>query len=185
MDRVSWLRSRAKGRILDVGSNDGHVFPDWPNVTRLDLDAYPIPRMVRGEAEALPFADRSFDTVVLAEVLEHIPNPYPALREARRVSRARVLLSLPDEHRWAPEHRPLMPLSERLALDHLDLDTLVKHETRTSTMTTDERARPHLYHAWHYDAPLLYRVLAAVFGTFALFPLSYDGWYFLCAEARA
>jgi len=36
----------------------------------------------------LPFADRSFHTVVSTEILEHVPNPLQALCEMRRVLKA-------------------------------------------------------------------------------------------------
>lgn len=45
---------------------------------------------------ALPFADRSFDTVVLFEVLEHVPNIKGILDEAFRVARTNVLITVPN-----------------------------------------------------------------------------------------
>jgi SAM-dependent methyltransferase len=48
-------------------------------------------------ADALPFADETFDTVASTEVLEHVPDPPKALREMRRVLRpsGHLLLSTP------------------------------------------------------------------------------------------
>lgn len=42
---------------------------------------------VRGDALALPFASGAFDRVIASEVLEHIPNDVPAMRELARVLR--------------------------------------------------------------------------------------------------
>ena len=53
--------------------------------------------LVRGDACALPFGDRSFDLVVCLEVLEHLPEPMRALRELRRVAGTGCLLSVPHE----------------------------------------------------------------------------------------
>ncbi|MEM7706441.1 MAG: class I SAM-dependent methyltransferase [Pseudomonadota bacterium] len=50
---------------------------------------------------ALPFADASFDVVVAAHVLEHLPNPIDALNEIRRVLRpgGRVVACM-TRHSW-------------------------------------------------------------------------------------
>ncbi|MBU1349107.1 class I SAM-dependent methyltransferase [Patescibacteria group bacterium] len=48
-----------------------------------------------GDAERLPFADRSFDTVVSSHVLEHLPDFDAGFRELCRVARRRVVVALP------------------------------------------------------------------------------------------
>jgi ubiquinone/menaquinone biosynthesis C-methylase UbiE len=44
-------------------------------------------RFVRGDAEQLPFADNSFDVVVISEVIEHLLRPQKAVWEMARVLR--------------------------------------------------------------------------------------------------
>jgi len=46
--------------------------------------------------DTLPFPDKSFDSVVMFEVTEHLPNPGAVLTEARRVARKNVLLTVPN-----------------------------------------------------------------------------------------
>lgn len=53
------------------------------------------------DARNLPFPDRSFDTVTLWDVLEHLPEDSRALEEALRVARRNVLLSVPAEDSFA------------------------------------------------------------------------------------
>ncbi|MDP9497962.1 MAG: class I SAM-dependent methyltransferase [Actinomycetota bacterium] len=57
---------------------------------------------VRGDAYALPFADGSFDRVVAAEVLEHLPDDERAMRELSRVLRPGGTLAV-TVPRWGPE----------------------------------------------------------------------------------
>jgi ubiquinone/menaquinone biosynthesis C-methylase UbiE len=49
---------------------------------------HPEIRFEEGDAEALPFADASFDAVVSNFGIHHVPDPVRALSEARRISRS-------------------------------------------------------------------------------------------------
>ena len=94
-------------RALDVGARDGYLSLQLTRkakfVTAVDLTApqFDIPRvaLVAGDARSLPFADGSFDLVLCAEVLEHIPQPgmQQACRELIRVARKYVLVGVPFE----------------------------------------------------------------------------------------
>ena len=57
---------------------------------------------VRGDAYALPFDDDSFDAVIAAEVLEHLPDDERAMAELHRVLRpgGQIAVTVP---RWGPE----------------------------------------------------------------------------------
>ena len=57
---------------------------------------------VGGEALALPFADATFDVVIAAEVLEHLPDDGRAVGELARVLKphGRLAVTVP---RWGPE----------------------------------------------------------------------------------
>lgn len=46
--------------------------------------------------DTLPFPDKSFDSVVMFEVAEHLPDPGAILSEARRVARKNVILTVPN-----------------------------------------------------------------------------------------
>lgn len=124
--RVLWIRLNSVGSVLDVACGEGFVYSldfkiTFPSFTihvpkvdtiALDLKNYNIYRrpgkpdvpklenFIRGDAQTLPFKDKSFDTVTLSEVLEHPLNPIQVLREAKRVSRKRILVTVPDETSW-------------------------------------------------------------------------------------
>jgi SAM-dependent methyltransferase len=84
-----------RGVALDVGG-DPEAPHDrwWPGaVRRIRVDVSPrdLPDVV-ADARALPASDGSVDTVVMCEVLEHLPEPAGAIEEARRVLRPGGLL---------------------------------------------------------------------------------------------
>ena len=77
--------------VLDIGAGAGHGLGvlAWRGHAGRVVGADPAPGLAvtRGHAEALPFADHSFDAALLVRVLAHLPDPAPALAEAWRVLR--------------------------------------------------------------------------------------------------
>jgi SAM-dependent methyltransferase len=82
------------GRVLDLGCGTGHSFHLLaPRETvGVDLDPGSLAGQDRETVVAdmrdLPFKDGSFDSVVAAHSLEHVPNPEAVLEEVARVLRA-------------------------------------------------------------------------------------------------
>jgi SAM-dependent methyltransferase len=114
-------------RVLDLGCGAGrHAFEVYrrgAHVVAFDQDAEELrgvagmfaamaaegeapegatAQTVEGDALAMPFADGSFDMVIAAEILEHIPDDEAAMAEIFRVVRpgGTVAVSVP---RWLPE----------------------------------------------------------------------------------
>jgi ubiquinone/menaquinone biosynthesis C-methylase UbiE len=90
------LLAPLRGRVLEVGAGTGLNLPHYPKGLDLVLTE-PDPSMARklrrrapvvaAPAEALPFEDGSFDTVVSTMVLCTADDPVAAVREIRRVLR--------------------------------------------------------------------------------------------------
>ena len=111
-DSRAWVCSRASGDTLEVGIGTGLNLPFYPaNVRLTGIDfsqamlsgartrargrAQPV-ELEQADAEALPFPNASFDTVVSTFALCAIPDDRRALAEMQRVLRPGGLLLLAD-----------------------------------------------------------------------------------------
>ena len=99
-----------RGKVLDFGCGSGALVRA---MRARDLDAYgleidrppirdalkpdvaPYVRLYQG-AFPSPFLDGEFDTVISSEVLEHIPDYEAAIAEMARLTRHRLILTVPD-----------------------------------------------------------------------------------------
>lgn len=99
-------------RVLVIGDRGGRDYFSLKLLGKspvvLDITTQPvIPEFVMADANApLPFASKTFDAVVMAEVVEHLPEDYRALREVRDVIRDEgwLVLTVPYYHDAEPTH---------------------------------------------------------------------------------
>lgn len=88
-----------KGRTLDVGCGIGDMLKFRPNSVGVDINPFNVEFCRSLDLEAhlmqvdqLPFNEASFDSLLLDNVLEHISDPVPLLKEVKRVMRTDGLL---------------------------------------------------------------------------------------------
>jgi len=90
--------------ILDLGCGSfpkGDVNVDLflapiQSAEKLPIEPKKIKNFVLADAHYLPFRDDTFTIVYSSHVLEHLVNPYIALKEFKRVSRAVVYINVPS-----------------------------------------------------------------------------------------
>ena len=137
--RIAWLVEGAVGRVLEVGCSWGYVLAQVHSRNPgehvgLDKTAWNVELARRfcpelefevGDARDLKLRSKHFDTVLLAEVLEHLLWPdevKQAIQQAIRVARQRVLITFPDgemetdeatsmKHAWLADREKVAALS--------------------------------------------------------------------------
>ena len=137
-----WLGARVRGRVLEVAIGTGRSLPFYPadtRVTGVDLspemlaiarkragDEGRAVELMEGDAERLPVADASFDTVLCALSLCSIPRPAAAIAEMRRalVPGGRLLLLDHIASTWPPIR------AAQWLLERVTIRTAGEHFTR-------------------------------------------------------
>ncbi|HVM18234.1 MAG TPA: class I SAM-dependent methyltransferase [Gaiellaceae bacterium] len=132
---VRWVRQRAGRELLDYGCATGgyclalarHGF----HCRGVDVNEAYVERARAAGVEAelvapgapLPFPDASFDTVLLFEVLEHVPDHRGVLAEARRVARRNVLVTVPNNRAQPLLREASLSFDHMLDVDHVNFFT--------------------------------------------------------------
>lgn len=86
------------GRLLEIGSGLGHLvgqLEDGFQTYGMDLNHWAVKQsrpvinktsLETASAQELPFADASFNVVIIKHIVEHLPDPAKAIREIGRVT---------------------------------------------------------------------------------------------------
>lgn len=123
-----------------------------PRIGALDVS------LVQGDSLALPFADGSFDAVVLHLILAIVPDPALALRETARVlkpgGRVFVMDKFLRRGQRAPLRRLLSPLAARIATH---LDVVFEDVAAAVPALTVTRDEPLLARGWFRSIELVRR----------------------------
>ena len=73
--------------------------------------------------EEFPFKDKTFDTVVLFELIEHVVEPDKILKEARRVAKKNILISVPNCNGFEALKNYGLTYEHFLEMDHINFFT--------------------------------------------------------------
>jgi ubiquinone/menaquinone biosynthesis C-methylase UbiE len=103
---VRFARRHAAGSILDLGCGfgaySGALVKEGMRCVGCDINMEYLRKAalqglpVVNVDSRLPFRDRSFDSVMIFEVIEHVPDIRNILAEAFRVARKNVLITVPN-----------------------------------------------------------------------------------------
>jgi SAM-dependent methyltransferase len=132
---LSFVQEHAGRKILDFGCATGGYCLALAELgftcTGVDVNAAYVERARERGVDVhlteagglLPFAESAFDTVLLFEVLEHVENYEHVLREARRVARKNVLITVPNCARLEQLQAAGVVFDHTLDQDHVNFFT--------------------------------------------------------------
>ncbi len=199
MHRFEWIIRNAKGLILDVGSNDSSAwvcqnwYPQYPDsrvikdVVFFDCDMWvpkwlAEPKFVRGTAETLPFKNNTFNTLIFGDVLEHVKDPYVILKEAKRVSRDKIIITLPCEKEWnVPQAKPRNDgdlnsyCGKNDNIEDQEIKATLQHPSQMAKCkdALKEKDFKHLYHLQIFDDEKVIKLIESLEMEYNIFKLHY------------
>jgi SAM-dependent methyltransferase len=172
---VRFVRCHAAGSILDLGCGFGaysgalmkqgvqcvgcDINMDY--LRKASLQGLPVVNV----DTRLPFADRSFDSVILLEVIEHVPDIRNILSEAFRVARKNVLITVPNSENVELMQSNDVTYGHMLSSDHLhffDPASFRNLLEQYAGQVTVERSDP-IYPFWFVSRSLPYYALRLLF----------------------
>ncbi|KKL70648.1 hypothetical protein LCGC14_2102790, partial [marine sediment metagenome] len=138
--------------VLNIGCSDDPLhFGDGARHVDIDDWSKYFKFFTQADAHELPFADQSYDVVILGDIIEHALNPDVMLKEAARVC-SRLLVATVFEEWKLPsgtgqhiEEAQMIADEESQKLGYLDgHDYQLKNFPEM--VLADESKMPHLYH---------------------------------------
>lgn len=130
---IDFCRAHAGKKILDFGCASGNYCLELSRLgfecTGVDVNEEYV-RTASGRGvnallikDSLPFEDKSFDTALLFEVLEHVKDPLRILKEAKRAAGRNVLLTVPNNSEFEMLKKLNLTYEHMLEDDHINFFT--------------------------------------------------------------
>lgn len=186
MHRFEFQMRFAKGDVLDMGCadsaqwkypipQDSMINPQHiKSVTLADCDEWNNDvgfKFIRCFAERVPMPNKSFDTVIYGDILEHVKDCDIVLQEGKRLTRDRILISVPNEYKW--QNRPeIMKFETREKhiergrdLRELGFQQSIGHPSKLCTAAVDDTIFPHIHHVRFFDETSFEKLIKDNFNT--------------------
>ena len=167
---VDFCRDRAGKTILDLGCATGNyclaleelgfecigvdINREYVDIARKrGVRALPIDG-------SLPFSEKSFDTIIMLEVLEHVEDLDKLLCEVKRVARKNVLLTVPNNTGYELLRQHKLTFEHMLEDDHVNfftkdsLNALLAQYFPLCSIKEDEPIFPHGLLPWYLRKPI-------------------------------
>ncbi len=168
LHRFEFMTRFSKGIIADFGCADSAQWrypipqdsitnpPNIKNIVLFDCDEWKNNlglQFIRCFAENVPYPNLSFDTVIYGDILEHVENSNVVLQEGKRLTRDRIIISVPAEFEWEannPNIKRFETREKHLANGHdlsvMGYDSTVRHPSQACTDALDDTQFEHIHH---------------------------------------
>jgi len=131
---ITFAVNNAGNKILDVGCATGEYCQRLNELgfkcVGVDINSDYVAKAKENgmkayvmDGKSLDFPDNSFDSVLLFEVLEHVDNPDGVLKEAKRVARKNILITVPDCTKFSTLRKHGLTYEHMLERDHINFFT--------------------------------------------------------------
>ena len=127
--REKWIVDNSEPDILEIGCQRGHVFRNqgYAQLDRwfgFDIDVWKQNNFIQGDAHMPPFKSKSFNTVVLAEILEHVIDPVKVAVESMNLAKKKLIITVPNEYCYDSETEVLTRDGFKYFRDLTDMDEM-------------------------------------------------------------
>jgi len=131
---INFAKNNSGKNILDIGCATGEYCQKLTELgfkcIGIDINEKYIQKANENGVEAylmegtnLNFPDKSFETILLFEVLEHVNNPESVLKEAKRVAKKNILITVPNCTDFSKLTRYSLTYDHMLEEDHVNFFT--------------------------------------------------------------
>jgi hypothetical protein len=205
MHRFEFMMRFSKGDVLDCGVADCAQWrypvpqdsitnpPFIKSITLLDCDEWinnlGLP-FIRAYAENVPKSDKSFDTVIYGDILEHVYDPNIVLQEGKRLTRDRIIISVPNEWKWLKNSPYVLSFETREKhlerggdLREIGFDSTIRHPSKACIDALDDTKFEHIHHKRFYNEETFTKLIKGNFESdkweWHIYNLHYSGLNFV------
>lgn len=198
--RFSFMQMYSKGIILDVGCADAS---EWKfpiptdsitnpllikDIILVDCDQWNNNmglKFIRAFAENIPLPNLSVDTVIYGDILEHVKDPNIVIQEGKRLTKDRIIISVPLEFEWESNNSNVQRFITREQhikdgkdMHELSKDCTIRHPSGGCIDALDDVEFNHIHHTRYYTektfSELLKRNFEKDIWEYYIFKLKYN-----------
>ena len=168
MHRFEFQVRFAIGDVIDIGAADAACWqypipqgsitnpPNIKSVTLVDCDQWNNNmglKFIRAFAESIPLPDKSVDTCIYGDILEHVNDVDLVLKEGKRLTRDRIIITVPNEFKWKQDSEYVKCFISREThisngedMSELSKDCTIRHPSRLCVDALDDAILQNIHH---------------------------------------